>query len=107
MKRFLTRPVTVVVALSALCLTTVLLWTTAENVIAFPRGHHMMGGPGGDFTMGGPLKGLIHMMDELDLSTEQRDAIGEIMDDRLPKARKLGFAMFESSQDAQRDGESG
>ena len=35
------------------------------------------------------------MMDELDLSSEQRDAIGEIMDDRLPKARKLGFAMYD------------
>ncbi len=62
MKRFFTRPVTIVVALSALCLTVVLLWTTAENAIAFPRGRHMMSGPSGDFTMGGPMGGHLDFL---------------------------------------------
>ncbi len=102
MKRFLTSPAGIVVALTGLCLSVVLLWSPAQSVIAFPRGgHSMMGFDGGrgNYTMGGPmgvpLQGMIHMMDELDLSAEQRDSVGEIMDDRMPKARKLAFAMFD------------
>ncbi len=68
-----------------------------ERVSAF-SGEHMMRTSG--VMMHGPNHiHMFHMMDELELTSEQRNVIGEIMDDAMPRARKLRFALMENHKE--------
>jgi Spy/CpxP family protein refolding chaperone len=60
---------------------------------AFP-GRGSMGPPGFMLHGGGAMR-MMHMMQELDLSGEQRDSIATIMDETMPRARELGFALMD------------
>lgn len=52
-------------------------------------------GPPGFMQHGGGALRMMHVMHELDLSSAQRDSLGAIMDDTMPRARELGFTLMD------------